>query len=238
MPDAQVQDDKPPYLSLTTLINFLDRWGDGPVPPRIDKTALDNYSGGTQAILMSVLRQIGFVDADGIVQPSLREAVKDPSARKAHLSRWARQFYAEQIELAEQGATAGMLHESMATRGFSGSTLRKAVVFYLALVDYLGLPNSPHFRAPKQSATASSRKRTPRTTPTVSSPPAPVVFAEQATTLPGETRVFIIGDLATITVTVEAQWMKLPLDTITTIREAVDKLQDLDTILSDAEPDE
>src|SRR5687767_752618 len=158
MPDEQ-PDNKPPYLSFTTLLNFLDRWGDGPVPPRIDKSALDKYSGGTQGILLSTLRLIGYVDPDGNVMTVLREAIDSPDARKAYLDRWARQFYARQLALAEQNATAQMLHESFAGYGYSGSTLRKAVVFYLALVDYLGLPNSPHFRPPRQSANATPRRR-------------------------------------------------------------------------------
>ncbi len=172
MPDEQNIEDKPPYLSLTTLRNFFDRWGEGPIPPRIDKSALDRYSGGTQAVLMSALRLIGYVNREGHVLPVLREAVHDPTARKAHLTDWARYFYSEQLELAEQNATAQMLQESFAAYGYTGSTLRKAVVFYLGLADYAGLPNSPHFRPPKQSATAPSRRRA-RPTPAPVEAPAP-----------------------------------------------------------------
>lgn len=226
MPDEQVP-DRPPYLSLTTLQNFLDRWGDGPIPPRIDKSALDNYSGGTQAILMATLRQIGYVDGEGRVTVALKESIADSAARKAHLTDWARRFYASQLALAEQGATAGMLQESFASHGYSGSTLRKAIVFYLGLVDYLALPNSPHFRAPKQSATPSNRKRAARgnlSTPrSVESPAA----STAATT--GETAVVHIGDLATITITVDAQWMKLPVEQFTAMREAIAKLESLDS---------
>lgn len=68
MPEDQIE-DKAPYLSLTTLTNFLDRWGDGPIPPRIDKSALDTYSGGTQAVLMSTLRLMGYVGPEGEVLP-------------------------------------------------------------------------------------------------------------------------------------------------------------------------
>lgn len=228
MPDQQAAEDKPPYLSLTTLQNFLDRWNDGAIPPRIDKSALDNYSGGTQGILMTALRQIGYVDAEGRVMPALRASVTDIDARKAHLAAWARQFYAEQLGLAEQGATAGMLQESFASSGFSGSTLRKAIVFYLALVDYLGLPNSPHFRAPKQSATPSSRKRAAKAQP---SPPTPSVVGAPIETVvapKGEVTVVRIGDVGTITVYVDAQWMKLPVATITAMREAIAKLEALD----------
>lgn len=230
MPDEQAP-DRAPYLSLTTLINFLDRWGDGIIPPRMDKSALDNYSGGTRAILMSTLRQIGYIDAEDRVTQALREAVTDQSARKAHLTEWARRFYAPQLELAEQGATAGMLQESFASQGYSGSTLRKAIVFYLALVEYLGLPTSPHFRAPKQSATPANRKRpahgkaVPTHPPVIDRPTVDVGHGQPK----GETTVVRIGDLATITVMVDAQWMKLPVKTITDMRTAIAQLEALDS---------
>lgn len=234
MPDDQSSEDKPPYLSLTTLLNFLERWGNGPIPPRIDKSALDNYSGGTQAILLSTLRLIGYVNQEGHVLPALSEAISSPEARKAHLGEWACDFYATQLNLARQNATAQMLHESFAPYGYKGSTLRKAVVFYLALVDYLSLPNSPHFRAPKQSATATARRRTrPASMPI---PPEPPSVATPVVEVRGETTIVRISDLATITVTVDAQWMKLPVSTITSMREAIGKLEALDA--TDAKPDD
>lgn len=228
MPDEQntITEDKAPYLSLTTLSNFLDRWGDGPIPPRIDKSALDTYSGGTQAVLMSTLRVMGFVDQEGRVLPALRQAIKEPQYRKAHLEGWARHFYARQLDLAEQAATAQMLHESFAVYGYSGSTLRKAVVFYLSLVEELGLPNSPLFRPPKQSATPPARRRPARVSP------APVEDRYQAPppsprAQGGEVTVIRIDNLATITVTVDAQWMRLPVETITAMREAIGNLEAL-----------
>ncbi len=226
MPDEQ-NEDKAPYLSLTTLLNFFEKWADGPIPPRIDKSALDSYSGGTQATLLSTLRLIGYVNPQGQVLPSLRDAINDPAARKAHLDQWARWFYADQIALAENNATPQMLQESFAPYGYTGSTLRKAIVFYLALVEYLGLPNSPHFRAPKQGATPTAKRR-----PRIASPeptrPGPVLVPN-APTPRGDVTVVHIDDLATITITVDAQWMKLPVETITSMREAIAQLEALDT---------
>lgn len=222
--------EKPPYLSLTTLNHFFDRWGEGPVPPRIDKSALDKYSGGTQAVLMSTLRLMSLVDGDGVVLPALRSAVASEADRKAILREWASQFYAEQVQLAEQNATAQMLHESFAKYGYSGSTLRKAVVFYLQLVEYVGLPNSPLFRAPKQSVTSSTKRR-----PRAAAPMAPATGTAhghelQSPAAPkGETTVVHINGLATITVIVDAQWMKLPVETITSMRKAIAELEALDT---------
>jgi hypothetical protein len=230
MPDEPTPalDTRPPYLSLTTLTNFLDRWGDGPIPPRIDKSALDTYSGATQSQLMSTLRLMGFVDQEGQVLPALREAIKDPLFRRTHLQNWAHQFYSEQINLAGQSATAQMLHESFAAYGYNGSTLRKAVVFYLALAEELGLPTSPLFRPPKQSATPPGRRRL-RVDPEAERrirdafPPTPPRAPS------GEVTTVKIGDLATITITVDAQWMKLPVDKITAMREAIGQLEALAT---------
>jgi hypothetical protein len=172
---------------------------------------------------------MGYVDHEGRVLPPLREGVRDANARKAHLRAWARQFYARQIDLAEQHATSQMLHESFAIYGFSGSTLRKAIVFYLALVEYLELPTSPHFRAPKQSATAPSRRRQRTTRAFTPFEPVTVPAPQTPQAASGEVSVIEIDDLATITITVNAQWMKLPVQTITAMREAIDKLVALGT---------
>lgn len=162
------------------------------------------------------------------MKPSLRNAVASVDARKAHLEAWARHFHASQLVLAEQNGTAQMLQESFAHYGYTGSTLRKAVVFYLGLVDYVGLPNSPYFRAPKQAATATSRRRV-RPAPAATSRPEPMPPLAAPTVPRGETTVISIEDLATITVTVDALWMKLPVETITSMREAIVKLEALDT---------
>lgn len=232
MPDEQVVDDKPPYISYTTLHNFLDRLGSGPIPPRIDKSSLDTYSGGTQGILLATLRSMEFIDGDGNVLAPLREAATDSDARKAHLGVWASRTYDKQIALAAENGTAQMLHESFADTGYQGSTLRKAVVFYLQMVEYLGLPNSPHFKAPRQPQP--SRRRRPPAPPTAT-PAEPVAVAPARSTAEGQTTVIHVGDMATITVTVDAQWLRLPVDTLTGIRKAV---SDLEALASDPEDHE
>jgi hypothetical protein len=92
----------------------------------------------------------------------LRDAVRNPpQSRQAVLRSWAEQFYRDQIELAKQNATSQMLWETFSEHGLNGSTLRRAVIFYLALSEDLGLPLSPHFKAPKAppSTGGASRKR-------------------------------------------------------------------------------
>ena len=45
----------------------------------------------------------------------------------------------------------------------------------------------------------------------------------------GDVTVVHIDDLATVTITVDAQWMKLPVETITSMRDAITQLEALDT---------
>ncbi len=152
-----------PYLPYGTLVNFLDnRVGGGAVPPRIDRTFLENYSGSVRPLIIATLKTIDMIDGDGNVLPLLKEAVRNPpDSRKAVLRSWAERFYRDQIELAKQNATPQMLWESFNAHGFNGSTLRRAVIFYLALSEDLALPLSPHFKSPKapSSTGGAPRKR-------------------------------------------------------------------------------
>lgn len=164
MADQQTQSEtsKPPYLSFTTLANFLNRLGENPIPSRIDSTILDTYSGGTQSQLIATLRVMGLIGEGGRTLPVLGEIARDEKERKRVMKEWAETFYAEQLELAKQNASAGQLAESFQTHNIKGSTLRKAIVFFLALVDYTELPRSTHFRAPKAPAAGTrSRRKSP-----------------------------------------------------------------------------
>jgi len=174
MPASVEQDEwKAPYVAYSTLVNFIDqKCGGNPLPPRIDRSFLDNYSGSVQPLLLGTLKTIGFVGDDNHVLQPLRDAARSPQVRKGVLRTWAETFYKEQLTLAEQHATTDMLQASFARRKYSGSTLRKAIVFFLSLVDDVGLPKSPHFKPPKQLA-SQARPKARRASPSVAqAPPA------------------------------------------------------------------
>lgn len=140
----------PPYASFTTINNLLDNLGGGALPPRLDKRYLDNYSGATQSVLMSTFRTFNLIDDGGNISDALAKMATDMDFRKREWRTILDRFYTKQMQLAEQNATAQQLLESFGDQGITGSTLRKAVVFYLAIVEYVGAPKSPHFKAPKQ----------------------------------------------------------------------------------------
>lgn len=157
--DHETEKFTPPYVSFTTFTNFLDRLGEGPIPPRIDKHYLDNLSGSTQAALLAALRTLNLIDEHGSVSRTLREMATDQDARKQHLHDLLVIYYPEQLALAEQNGTAGQLLESFQKWEISGSTIRKAIIFYLNAVEAAGAPNSEHFKAPRASAGGGTRRR-------------------------------------------------------------------------------
>jgi len=218
---------KPPYVSYETLRNFIDtKLGPNAMPPRIDKGFLDNYSGGVQPQLVSALKTIGFiVDPDGAVQDLLRRAARSPDERKAVLRDWATSFYSEQIEKGQEDATAQMLWESFARSGYSGSTLRKAIVFYLALVEDLGLPKSPYFKPPRQSSPINSAKRRARVTDR--KPDAPPVSPPALLVNGVERKTVSFGAAGNVMIEVNVRWLDLPEDIFTGLRKVV---RDLETL--------
>ena len=149
---AEVQAEKftPPYVSFTTLDNVLDRLGGEAMPPRIDKGYLENLAGGTVSAVLLTLRGFDLISDDGTISDTLKNMAKEIEYRHIKWLEILHKFYPDQMALAQENATALQLEESFRGMGISGSTIRKSIVFYLALVEYTGAPNSPNFRAPKQ----------------------------------------------------------------------------------------
>lgn len=218
---------RPPYISYTTLTQFVDiKLGGEMLPPRIDRGFLDTYAGSVQAQLLQALRVMGLIAEDGRVQEPLRLAARHPSERKQVFRAWAESFYVRQQELAKYNGTAQMLHESFAPSKYTGSTLRKAIVFYLTLADDVGLKKSPHFKPPRQSGAQRARKQaapTPAPLPEVQ----PIVPSRPLGAGVGEQKTISLGEAGTVTITVDVRWLDLPMDTFTKLRAAINQLDAL-----------
>jgi hypothetical protein len=224
-----------PYMSYETLVNFFDKKiGDNPVPPRIDGPFLDNYAGSVRPLLVTTLKTMGMLDGKNQVLEPLHRAARGANERKAVLRAWAEDFYAEQIELGKQHATAQMLWETFSKRGqLTGSTLRRAVIFYLALAKDVGLPVRAHFKSPK--APTSPQKSSPK--PHVDSgavkPPPKDVSDDNPDTATAERRDVILGDAGSVTVIVNVRWLDLPEDQFTKLRKLIKDIEALGASGSD-----
>jgi hypothetical protein len=218
-----------PYSGYETLANFFDKKiGDAPVPPRVDRHFLDNYAGSVRPVLIATLKTMGMLDENNLVLEPLREAVRGGGdVRKMLFRGWAEDFYAEQIVLGQQHATAQMLWESFTKRsGYTGSTLRRAVLFYLALAKDVGLPISAHFKAPKA---APSSPKPPRLQSHPANPEKPAAHDDHISQdgAKPEQRDVTLGSAGTVSITVSVRWLDLTDDQFTKLRKLIKDIEAL-----------
>jgi hypothetical protein len=161
----------PPYISFKTLTNLIERMEQKPPPPRIDRSYLIGMSGGYQSQVLAALRWLDLVGDDGELRPTLIKLVQEPYSRTQTIAGLLEDRYGPVVALGKTNATQGQLEEAFRAYGLSGSTVRKAIAFYLHAADYAGLPVSPHFRIPpaRGSNVAAKPKRKSSTSQT---PPA------------------------------------------------------------------
>lgn len=167
----------PPYGSFKTLMNTVSRMADeGGVPSRIDRSYLSNMPGSVRATFLSTLRSLNLIDGDA--QPTERlTSLVDASeeGRKELIGDMIAALYADVVELPPM-ATQAQLETVFRNYGVSGSTMRKAIAFFLAAASFAGLTGlSQHFRVPKDPGGTDARPRSRRVNvPTTAPAAAPV----------------------------------------------------------------
>jgi hypothetical protein len=226
---------KPPYVSWATLNGLLTKLGNGTMPPRIDKGYLDNYSGGTQASLLATLRAFGLIKADGTVEPALRQIATDEDERKSYMRSVLEDKYAEQTALAKQNATSLQLEETFRKYKFQGSTLRKAIVFYLELSKYAEAPLSPHFKPPRQTPSSRRGRSGSGQGGQGASPHPPETPNNGGSSVKtgGEPVIVDFGENGKVTLNVDVRWLNLPDHVFSKLRKVIDELRSLAVVTSD-----
>lgn len=174
-PDARSTDIAPPYFPFRSLTNLLVRMETEGIPRRLDRGYLSNMAGGTIAPFLTGLRSLGLIDEEERPLASLVELVKAGENRPQDISALIRERYPWAVDLGEAKATHQELEEAFRARGPSGSTLRKAIAFYLGAARYAGIPLSPFFKETRPSGDEGARKsavrRRPRDHTSLSSKP-------------------------------------------------------------------
>jgi hypothetical protein len=186
------QSDKtnsPAYGSFRTLITFLNdiREGGG-VPQHIDRNMMAKFSGSAKAELMSGLRFLGLIDGDG--RPSNgfeRLTMASDEDRKQVLDEilrtpYAFVFEAPNVDLAR--ASSQQVADLFRAQSISGSTLARAMTFFLAASKEAGIKVSHHVKPPQTAKTGAGRVRKeklvdPPTSPTPPTPPSGRTFREK-----------------------------------------------------------
>lgn len=157
--DSQSVSQAPPYTSFTTLIRAIERMAEeGGAPSRLDRSYLSNLPGGAQTIFLASCKSLGLISEDLKPTARLEDLVSRTDAgRKEAIRELITDYYAGPLSLGQR-ATQAQLEEEFRKLNVSGSTLRKAVGFFLGAARYAEIDYSPNFKLPKASP-AGTRKR-------------------------------------------------------------------------------
>jgi hypothetical protein len=219
----------PPYLPFSTLMSFVDRLAQKPLPPRLDRSLMAGIAGNTQTYLLAAFRTFGLVGPSPAhdVQPGLTELVKaDENGRKKIIHDLLVAFYPAQMEVSANQGTEAQLLESF--EGLTGETRRKSMTFFLHAARYAGVPlsaNFPQLRAGKGSASASAGSATSRRRRSKPKPPAPK--DETVVTKSGNTYTADLGSAGKITLAVDVDLFEISTDHRDKLLKIIDDLKAL-----------
>lgn len=148
------------YVSWSTFKNAIDGFAQG-VPNQVDRTIFPGLAGGVQSQLLAGLKFLGLTDDKGKPTAALKAlAVEDEGARKRALEMTLVERYPGVFALDLSKATPAQVAEEMArSYNVTGETREKAVRFFLAAAEYVGVSLSSYLKPKANGGAAPSRKR-------------------------------------------------------------------------------
>lgn len=141
----------PPYIAFKTLNGLVERMEREEPPSRIDKSYLDNLSGGYRTQVLAALHSLDLVEQDGALSENLKGlvAAAEP-ARKKIMGEIIRDHYAPVLELSANATQQQMLDAfGEMSPSLTGDTRRKAIAFFLNACQYADIPVSRHWKTPR-----------------------------------------------------------------------------------------
>lgn len=149
---AAKQDKKvlPAYISYKSFTNLLDQLKERDIPGRIDRSIFGNASGSYISSMLASLRFLGLIDGDGTPSSRLADLVgSSPDARGFVLKPMVEESYEFLFDgFNLERASTGQVIEKFKEQGADGSTVSKAIGFFLSIAKDAGIKVSSHVRAP------------------------------------------------------------------------------------------
>jgi hypothetical protein len=135
---------KPAYVSFLTYDNYIKSLGEN-VPPYVDSSTLQNYSGSTQSQLRVCLKFLKLIGDKNQSNQMLYQLAAANADQRKQLTRTVLEeaypfLFDGSIDLAK--ATAAQFTEKFRSQNVTGETLRKAENFFLNAAKYAGIPIS------------------------------------------------------------------------------------------------
>lgn len=139
------------FKSLTTFFNA--RRDDGHITTVVDRSLMSNFNGSTANELLATLRFLKMIDDKGAPSAVYEKYVTaSDEARKAILAdvlRTAYTFVFSAPGFNVERETSARIAEVFRAQGVSGSTLSRAIAFFLAAAKDAGIKVSPNIRPPQ-----------------------------------------------------------------------------------------
>ena len=146
----------PPYVSFKTFRSGVQSIREHGLPDVIDRSIWSAKSGADQTALLGAFKFLGLTDQAGETQQFLKDLVgtaENTDAEKHLLGSLMRQRYDKLFELDLEAATPNQVAEAIGSYGPQGSTLARAVRFFIKVAGHCGIPMSG--RISKSGTTAS-----------------------------------------------------------------------------------
>ncbi|MFN0149006.1 MAG: hypothetical protein ACKVT1_21085 [Dehalococcoidia bacterium] len=146
-----------PWKTLLTATEVLEQG----LPQRLDPSVFPAFSGSIKSWTMSAFRFLGFTDSVGNVQPRLKAWVNEPANRPALMKEVLLEKYPKVIALAAENGTVNQMKAAMGELGVSGTTLQKAMAFFIKASEFAQVPLPNAWKQAKLSMGTTTRKPKP-----------------------------------------------------------------------------
>ena len=218
------------YVPFRTFLNALDSLSHG-LPHVIDRSIFPQMSGVTQSQLISSLKFLRLVTAEGKPTPLFHDLAVHKDKRAENLKRVLDDAYPELIQSDLSKATPSSLNTAFDKYGLTGETNVKAKSFFLQAAKAAGVVLSPYLL--KVTRTVSKKKRVAVNGAKDSGPArSPLPNNDEALddslnmTSPGLKKVLYLDNSSLLTLTVDRNFGELPSKQRRFVNELIDRIEE------------
>lgn len=161
MSEDQKKQAVPPYVPYSTFSSFINGLRKAGLPSHIDRSLMTNMSGSGQAAMLAALKAMKLINIEAEPTTELTTIVEGSedefgATMKSVIKRTYPFLFDGAIDI--ENTTSKKVEDQFRGVGASGSTLTKAISFFLAASKAAGIKVSPHVKAPKLQRSSSPKK--------------------------------------------------------------------------------
>ncbi|MDR6842830.1 hypothetical protein [Pseudoxanthomonas sacheonensis] len=152
----------PPYVTYRTFINSLIKLKERGVPARIDSSVFSGQSNSGIAALLAAYKYLGLMKDNAAPSDTLHQLVAADDTNRGALIKAlleSRYSFLQSPQLDLANATTQQVESAFREQGIKGSTITKAVSFFLAAAGDAGIGVSGHIKTPAAKRSGPARTK-------------------------------------------------------------------------------